>query len=112
MKLSALTSLARPVVLCLACLSFSSCGDDPELVRKKHEQEAEIRQLSGDLKILQEKISQIPPDRSVEIAELKKKAEGQQAQIASLEQEIDGLQKQKAQIEKDHEAYRHKYIVR
>ena len=112
MKLPALTSLARPVALCLACLSFSSCGDDPELVRKRHEQETEIRELNGELKILQERISQLPADRSSEIAALKKTSEEQQAQIATLEADIDRLQKDKAKIEKDHEAYRRKYIVR
>ncbi|WP_367875138.1 hypothetical protein [Luteolibacter sp. Populi] len=98
--------------LVLVCLSFSSCSDDPELVRKREEQKAEIRLLDGELKILQEKISNIPPDRSTEISKLKQDSELQQTQIATLEQEIERLQKQKTQIEKDHEVYRRKYVVR
>lgn len=112
MKPFALTSLLRPAALALVCLSFSSCGDDPELVRKREEQKAEIRLLDGELKILQEKIAQIPPDRSTEISKLKQESELQQAEIAKLEAEIESLQKQKAQVEKDHEAYRRKYVVR
>jgi septal ring factor EnvC (AmiA/AmiB activator) len=112
MKPFALSSLLRPAALALVCLSFSSCGDDPELVRKREEQKAEIRLLDGELKILQERISNIPPDRSAEISRLKTESESQQAQVAALEQEIESLQKQKAQIEKDHEAYRRKYVAR
>ena len=112
MKLFALSSLLRPAALALLCVSFSSCGDDPELVRKREEQKTEIRLLDGELKILQEKISQIPPDRSNEISKLKKESELQQDEIAKLEAEIETLQKQKTQVEKDHEAYRRKYVVR
>jgi hypothetical protein len=112
MKLSALSSLLRPAALALLCVSISSCGDDPELVRKREEQKAELRLLDGELKILQEKISQIPPDRSTEISKLKQESELQQQDISKLELEIEALQKEKAQVEKDHEAYRRKYVVR
>ncbi len=109
--LPSLTSLLRPAALALLCLSFSSCHDDPALVLKRDQQKAELVRLDGDLKILQEKINQIPPDRSSEISKLKLQSEEQQGQISTLEQEIERLQKQKADVEKQHEAYRHKYVV-
>jgi hypothetical protein len=112
MKLPAHTQVLRASALLLACLAVSSCGDDPELVRKREEQKAEIRLLDGELKILQEKIAQLPPDRTTEIAKMKQDAELQQEEISKLEEEVVSLQKQKAQIEKDHEAYRRKYVVR
>lgn len=112
MKIPTYTRLLRASALLLTCLAVSSCGDDPELVRKREEQKAEIRLLDGELKILQEKIAQLPPDRATDIAKMKQESELQQDEIAKLEQEIVSLQKQKAEIEKDHEAYRRKYVVR
>jgi TolA-binding protein len=110
--LPSLTSLLRPAALALLCLSFSSCHDDPALVLKREQQKAELVQLDGDLKVLQEKINQIPPDRSSDISKLKLQAEEQQGQISALEQEIERLQKQKADVEKQHEAFRRKFVVR
>ena len=102
----------RPAAALLLCLAFSSCGDDPELVRKREEQKAEIRRLDGELKVLQEKISQIPSDKSKELAELKKESETQKESIATLENDIEKLETEKARIEKDHEAYKRKYSLR
>jgi chromosome segregation ATPase len=112
MKILTDTRLLRALALLLTSLAVSSCGDDPELVRKREQQKAEILLLDGELKILQEKIAQLPPDRASEIAKMKHDSELQQEEIAKLEQEIASLQKDEAQIEKDHEAYRRKYIVR
>jgi septal ring factor EnvC (AmiA/AmiB activator) len=103
--------LLRPAAALLLCLSFSSCGDDPELVRKREEQKAEIRRLDGELKVLQEKISQIPADKTTELSKLKQDAELQKDEISSLEDEIQLLQTKKAEIEKAHEAYKRKYVV-
>ena len=102
-------------VRCAAALAIgitlSSCGDDPELVRQRDMQRAEISKLQGELSILQEKMEQIPPDRSGQIEELKQKAEENRTQIATLEAEVEALQKQKADVEKQHQAYRRKYIA-
>ena len=94
------------------CLVFSSCGDDPELVRQREEQKVEISKLEGELAILEEKLEQVPPDRSEEVEQLKADAETNRAQIAEVEAEIETLEKKKAEIEKQHEAYRRKYVVR
>ncbi len=106
------TRLLRPAAALLFCLSLASCGDDPELVRKRDEQKAEISRLDSELKVLQEKIERIPPDRSSELKDLKQQSELQKENIARLEEKIEELETQKAQIEKEHEAYKRKYVVR
>lgn len=111
--MNCLTSrLLRPAAALLLCFSVSSCGDDPELVRKREEQKTEIRRLDSELKVLQEKIAQIPRDKTAELSELKGSADKQKEEIATLETEIEDLLAKKAQIEKDHEAYKRKYVVR
>lgn len=102
----------RPAGAFVLCLMFSSCGDDPELVRQREEQKVEISKLEGELAILEEKLEQVPPDRSNEVERLKADAETNRAQIAEVEAEIEALEKKKAEIEKQHEAYRRKYVVR
>jgi chromosome segregation ATPase len=94
------------------CLSFNSCSDDPELVREREEQKVEISKLGGELAILEEKLEQVPKDRSAEVAQLKEDAETNRADVAGLEAEIEALEREKADLEKKHEAYRRKYVVR
>lgn len=102
----------RCVAALAICVALSSCGDDPELVRKREEQKAEISKLNGELSILQEKMEQIPPDRSAKIEELKQQTEENRTQIAALESEIEALEKEKADVEKQHQAYRRKYVAK
>jgi chromosome segregation ATPase len=106
------TDCLRPAALLVLCAFLSACGDDPELVRKREEQRAEISKLQGELEILQEKMEQIPPDRSAEVEQLKQDAETNRSQIATLESEVEALEKEKAEVEKQHEAYRRKYVAR
>lgn len=102
----------RPVGSLMLCLAFSSCSDDPELVRQREEQKVEISKLEGELAILDEKLEQVPKDRSQEVLQLKQDAEANRTQVAELESEIEALERKKAEIEKDHEAYRRKYVLR
>ena len=104
--------LWRPAGALALCLAFGSCSDDPELVRQREEQKVEISKLEGELAILEEKLEQVPPDRSAEVVQLKQDAETNRTQVAELEAEIEALENQKADIEKKHEAYRSKYVVR
>lgn len=109
---SSLLRVLRPAGALALCLAFSSCGDDPELVRQREEQKVEISKLEGELAILEEKLEQVPKDRSEEVTQLKQDAETNRAQVVQLESEIDALERQKDDIEKQHEAYRRKYVVR
>lgn len=105
------TSFQRAAALLLAVASVS-CGDDPELVRQRDEQKAEIRKLEGELAILQERIEQAPPDRGTDLLRLKEEALQNQQKIEALETEIAELEKRKVKIDADHQAYRRKYPVR
>lgn len=94
------------------CVALNSCSDNPELVRKRDEQRAEISKLNGELSVLQERMEQIQPDRSAKIEELKQKAEENRNQITALEAEVEALGKEKADVEKQHQTYRRKYAVK
>ncbi|RYD56575.1 MAG: hypothetical protein EOP83_21305 [Verrucomicrobiaceae bacterium] len=109
---SEITQGLRCVAALAICVALSSCGDDPELVKKREQQKAEISKLSGELSILKERLESIPPDKAVNIEELKEKAENNRTQIASLETEVEALGKEKAEIEKQHQAYKRKYIAK
>lgn len=102
----------RAAAAFLLCVVSSSCGDDPELVRKREEQKAEIRKLEGELSILKERLEQAPPDRSSELLRLKEEASASEGRIAALESEVEGLEKKKSALEREFESYRRKYVVR
>jgi hypothetical protein len=106
------TLIPRAAAALLLCAVSVSCGDDPELVRKREEQKAEIRKLEGELAILKERMEQAPPDRSAEVARLKEEAASSEGRIVALEREVDGLEKKKSAIEREFESYRRKYVVR
>lgn len=94
------------------CLVLGSCGDDPELVRQREAQKVEISKLEGELALLEEKLEQVPPDRSEDLEKLKLDAETNREDIAKVEAEIEALERKKSEIEKQHEAYRRKYVLR
>ncbi|MEK7952627.1 hypothetical protein [Luteolibacter soli] len=110
---SEITLGLRCAAALVLCVALNSCGDDPELVRKREEQKAEISKLQGQLSVLKERLDQIPEgDKTAKIEELKQQADDNRAKIASLENEVEALGKEKAQVEKDHEKYKHKYIAK
>jgi len=106
------TSFLRAAAALALAAASVSCGDDPELVRQRDEQKAEIRKLEGELAILQERMEQAPPDRGADLARLKEEASRNQQEIEVLETEVAELEKRKAEIDAGHQAYRRKYVVR
>lgn len=100
------------VTACIGtCLFLSSCGDDPELVKKREQQKSEIARLEGEVALLTEKLSTLPPDRSNELADMKKKVEMQTAELEKLDTEIVALEAKKRILENDYEEYKKKYPV-
>ncbi len=98
---------------CIAgAIAVSSCGDDPELVKKTQEQQAEITRLRGEVALIDEKLRNLPADKSSELAEAKKVAETQTAEIKALEEEIASLEARKKSIDEEFKAYQRKYSVR
>ncbi len=103
----------KPLLLLLAgSFLFTSCGDDPELVRKRKEQDLEIARLRGEVALVEEKLRNLPPDRSAELAEAREQAEQQKAEVERLEAEIAELEARKRSLESEFEDYRRKYVVR
>jgi outer membrane murein-binding lipoprotein Lpp len=101
----------RPAALALACMFVASCGDKPELVAKKEQQIAEIRKLDGELSILQDKLNQMPPDRTAELVKLKQESAANKEAISGLEAEVAALKAKKEGLEDDLKAYRSKYVI-
>ena len=97
------------VAALVACLH--SC-DSPELVRKRDQQSLEITKLKGELAILEEKLKDVPPDRSKELATIEEEAKIQQEEISRLEGEIQTLEAKKASVQKEFEEYKRKYAIR
>jgi predicted nucleic acid-binding Zn-ribbon protein len=110
---SRLFQVARPLAVLACGLFISACGgDDPELVRKRDEQRVEISKLESELGVLQERLKNLPPDQTKELAKLKADSDANVEEIAKLEAEVEGLEKEKAKLEKDFASYQRKYIVR
>ncbi|BCU77199.1 hypothetical protein [Luteolibacter sp. LG18] len=101
-------------VFALAAASFSavSCKDNPELVRQRDEQAAEIKRLEGELAVLDEKTKDVPPDRTKDLAEAKARATVQAAEIERLEKEVATMEARKRELDATFSAYRVKYQVK
>lgn len=96
----------------LLAVFSSSCSDDPKLVEKREKQKAEIIELKGEIAFIDEKLKNMPPDVSDELAEAKKVAETQSAEVVMLESELATLEAKKSTMQGDYEAYRAKYQVK
>lgn len=103
--------LSHSIVLPLL-LVCSSCGDDPELVKKREQQKQEIERLKGEIAIKEEMINAMPPDRTRELEGVKEKAAIQIKEVEVLEEEVAGLEKQKRTLEAEIEEYKKKYPVK
>ncbi|MCW1884318.1 hypothetical protein OKA04_06215 [Luteolibacter flavescens] len=109
---SRLFQMSRPLVVLGCALFLGSCGEDPELVRKRDEQRAEITKLDGELSLLRERLGNLPPDQTKDLEKLKAESAANVEEIARLEAEVEGLEDEKAKLEKDFAAYQRKYAVR
>ena len=103
--------LVRCVPLCLA-MACSACGDKPELVEQREKQQVEITRLRGELAVLEEKLKNMPPDVSKELAEAKKEAETQAADVAKLEAEVAALESRKRTLQNEYDDYRKQFPIK
>jgi septal ring factor EnvC (AmiA/AmiB activator) len=106
------TPLSRFAFAIAACVSLVSCGDDPALVEKREQQRTEIARLRGEVTLIEEKLKNLPPDRSAELAEAQRQAAEQKAELARLEKEIAELEERKRATEAEFQEYRRKYVIR
>ncbi len=108
-----MTFFCRPYSLALVfALSCASCGDDPKLVEKRAQQNAEISRLKGELALIDEKLKSLPPDVTADLAEAKQLAEKQSAEVAGLETELVAMEARKRALQSDFDTYRIKYQVK
>ena len=96
----------------IAILAVSSCSEDPKLVEKREKQKIEIIRLQGEIAIIEEKLKDVPPDMSSELADARKTAEKQSAEVERMEGEIAALNARKLSRQAEFDAYRAKYHVK
>lgn len=106
MKNSILLSVGAAFVVIL-----SSC-DSPEMVRQRDEQALEITKLRGELAVIEEKLKDLPADKTADLATIEEEAKTQQEEITKLEAEIKDLEENKKSVEKEFEDYKRKYVIR
>ena len=99
------------LVSLLIPLAIAGC-DSQELVQKRDKQEVEITRLRGELKLIEEKLKSLPPDRSKELSAARKQSEEQMAEIKALETEVAELEARKLELKNEFESYRAKYVVK
>ena len=97
-----------PFVISLTCLS---CGkkEDPQLLEKREQQKVEIARLKGELALLEERLKNLPPDLTVELANTTEQVAQQAADVAKLESQAADLEARKRALQKEFDAYRAKY---
>ncbi len=105
----------KSTILCTTVAVFAavlcSC-DSPEMVRKRDQQALEITKLRGELALLEERLKDLPPDRSEDLAAVEQETKKQQEEIIKLENEIKDLESKKESVKKDFEEYKRKYVIR
>jgi len=94
-----------PTLFLVAC-------ESKELTRKKEQQNIEITRLKGELDLIEEKLRNLPPDKTSELAAAEVEAESQKEEVKELEAEVTALEAKKRDLEKQFEDYKRKYVIR
>jgi molecular chaperone GrpE (heat shock protein) len=96
----------------LGSLLLNSCGDDPKTVAKFEAQKIEITKLKGELLLIEEKLKNLPPDVSKDLAKSKVVFEKQSSEISQLETEVSDLEAKKRKLQADYDAYKLRYQLK
>ncbi|MES2982634.1 MAG: hypothetical protein V4727_10000 [Verrucomicrobiota bacterium] len=99
------------ILLLSIAMALVSCKDDPNLVIKRQQQEAQLLELDQELQSLEQQLKKKPKDVSVEIAVTKDELTVLQKEAARLESEIVLLREKKLLLEKEFADYRKKYPI-
>jgi uncharacterized protein YlxW (UPF0749 family) len=92
-------------------LLFCSCNEDPELVKKNEQQQADIARLTGEVTLLQAHLDALPADKSAELLKVTKEAEKLHQDHQLLTDEVTELEAEKKQLQDQYEAYQRKYVI-
>jgi cell division protein FtsB len=106
-----MTAKFFPLLLSSLPLVLGACRENPELVRKREEQRAEIKRLEGEIALIDEQLKAIPVIHEEDLAKARKELESQKQETTRLEQEISDLEGRKRQLEKEFTDYKVKYRV-
>jgi predicted nucleic acid-binding protein len=105
-------SLLRACSLAAISTLFLCSCESRELTLKKEQQAIEITRLKGELNLIEEKLRNLPVDKSTELAAAEIEAEAQKEEVKELEAEVTALEAKKRDLEKQFEDYKRKYAVR
>ncbi len=98
-------------ILLAVSLALTSCGDDPQLVQKHGEQQAEIARLEGELALLQERLKNVPPDQSGELKDTVAEAAKLESERERLSEDVSALEAEHKALLEKFEDYKRKYAV-
>ena len=105
--------MKHPLLVAIALsIPLISCNEDPELVRKRGEQEAEIAKLKGELAIMDERLKFMPEDKTADLEEAKRETKKLEEEHERLVGEVAGLEEENRKIQREYEEYKRKYVVR
>jgi len=95
-----------------AAFLLGSCGEDPELVKKHGEQQAEIAKLNGELALINARLKNLPPDESAALKKSLAETEKLEAERSSLAGEVAALEAEQKELLGKYEDYKRKYSIR
>jgi len=79
-----MTAKFLPLLLSSLPLVLGACRENPELVRKREEQRAEIKRLEGEIALIDEKLKAIPVIHEDDLAKARKELESQNTKPPAL----------------------------
>ncbi len=93
------------------CLTFTSCNEDPKLVKKRREQNVEIVKLRGELALVEGRLKRFPPDKSTELEVAKQETEKLEEKHKLLSGEVSELEAELKKIHQEYNDYKRKYAI-
>jgi len=82
------------------------------MVEKREQQKAEISKLRGELALVEEKLKNLPPDVTNDLATTRSLVEKQQSEVAVLEKDVAALEERKRILQGEFDSYKIKYQLK
>lgn len=105
-------TLLNTVLAAFLLFINSSCRENPEKIIIREKQKIELAKLKGEIAIMEEKIKNLPPDSTDDLARTRKELIATNNEITQLQQEINQLEATKKALQEDFDKYRLKYQVK
>lgn len=98
-------------ILLLSLIALTSCGGDPQLVKKRQEQNHEIARLEGELEMLQENLRRFPADCTTELDQMKETVKKQIEELEELENQMQQMEQKTRKAQEELERYQKNYPI-